>query len=104
VTLGNRLAEASIDLAGAAMTTSPDGGLTWARGDRPFATVSADGSNAEFGLDPAVAEAALRTPDVSPSEVGPGWVRFAPAALDDRAIDRAVAWFASAHRRLQPRN
>jgi hypothetical protein len=104
VTLGDRLAEASIDLAGATMSTSPDGSLSWLRGDRPFAMVAADGSMAEFGLDPAVAGAALRTPDVSPSEVGPGWVLFAPAALDDRAIDRAVAWFASAHRHLQPRN
>jgi len=41
---------------------------------------------------------------VTASERGPGWVRFAPTVLDDHAADRAVAWLASAHRRLEPRN
>ena len=48
--------------------------------------------------------AAIRTPDATPSPRGPGWVAFAPAELDDHAADRAVAWFASAHRRLGPRD
>jgi hypothetical protein len=69
----------------------------WSTADRPFAVLTADGA-AEFGLDPAVAAAAGRTPDVTPSGRGPGWVRFVPAKLDDHAQDRARAWFESAHR------
>ena len=53
---------------------------------------------AEFGLDPLVARAALRTGHVTASDRGPGWVRFAPAVLDDPAIDRAEAWLMSAWR------
>jgi hypothetical protein len=52
----------------------------------------------EVGLRPAVATAALRTPDVEPSPRGRGWIRFAPAALDGFARDRAVAWLESAVR------
>jgi hypothetical protein len=82
----------------------PDGTRAWSRTGRPFATVSADGTVAEFALDPAVSSAAIRTPDTGPSARGTGWVRFAPADLDDHAADRATAWFASAHRRSGPRN
>ena len=57
------------------------------------------GDRAEFRLDPLVARAALRTPGTSPSPRGPDWVAFAPAVLDDGAVDRAEAWFLSAHRR-----
>jgi hypothetical protein len=85
-------------------TLSPDGTTTWSRLGRPFAVVGADGRSAEFGLDPAIATAAARTPDVEASRRGPGWVAFAPAELDDHAADRAVAWLASAHRRLGPRD
>ena len=66
--------------------------------------VGRGGAVAEFALDPAVAAAAARTPDVGPSSRGAGWVSFAPADLDDHAADRAVAWLASAHRRLGPRD
>ena len=52
----------------------------------------------EVRLRPAVADAALRTPDVGPSDRGRGWVRFAPSVLDDFARDRAVAWLESAVR------
>jgi hypothetical protein len=82
----------------------PDGSVTWSRAGRPFATVSPEGSSAGFALDPAVAAAAARTPDVEPSSRGPDWVDFSPADLDDHAADRAVAWLASAHRRLGPRD
>ena len=92
------------ELPGAEPTLGPDGSITWSRGGRSFATVSADGSSADFALDPAVADAAARTPDVSPSSRGQGWVTFAPNDLDDHAADRATAWLASAHRRLEPRN
>lgn len=52
----------------------------------------------EARLRPAVASAALRTPDTAPSDRGRGWVRFAPAELDDFARDRALAWLESAVR------
>ena len=104
MTLGEFLAEEASDLPGIASSTDGDGATTWSRGGRPFAALVADGSAAEFSLDPAVAAAALRTPDVAPSARGSGWVTFAPAELDDHAVDRARAWFASAHRRLGPRD
>ncbi len=77
-----------------------DAGMTWSCLGRPFAVVSADGDSAEFALDPAVAAAATRTPDVAPSAHGPGWVQFRPAVLDGHAADRAAAWFDSARRRV----
>ena len=52
----------------------------------------------EARLRPAVAAAALRTPDVVASPRGAGWVRFAPSELDDFARDRATAWLESAVR------
>ena len=69
-------------------------------GFRPLEQLEQTFNLAEFALDPPVASAAARTPDVSPSPRGPGWVRFGPGVLDDHAADRATAWFASAHRRL----
>jgi hypothetical protein len=98
------LEEEATDLPGAEASQAPDGAITWSRGNRAFAVVSADGNSAEFALDPAVADAAARTPDVTISERGSGWVRFAPVDLDDHAVDRATAWLASAHRRLEFRN
>ena len=92
------------ELPGAEPSRGADGSTTWSRGGRPFAIAAADGSSAEFALDPAVADAAARTPDVTHASRGPGWVAFAPAELDDHAADRAVAWLASAHRRLELRN
>lgn len=94
----------AIELPGAEPSLDPDGSITWSRGNRPFATVTAEGSSAEFALDPLVADAATRTPDVSQSSRGPGWVTFTPKHLDDHAADRATAWLASAHRRLGPKN
>jgi hypothetical protein len=104
MTLRDLLAEEAADLPGAEASIGPDGSTTWSRGNRPFAVVSADGSAAEFALDPAVADAATRTPDVTSSSRGPGWVTFTPKDLDDHAADRAIAWLASAHRRLELRN
>jgi hypothetical protein len=102
VTLGELLADSAIDLAGCSVETGGDGGRTWSRNKRPFAGLSADGRSAEFLLDPAVADAAVRTPDVTHSTRGRGWVTFTPSELDDHAADRAVAWFASAYRRTGP--
>jgi len=98
------LEEEAAELPGAEPSLGPDGSITWSRGNRPFAVVSTDSASAEFALDPAVADAATRTPDVSPSTRGPGWVTFTPTDLDDHAADRATAWLASAHRRLELRN
>jgi hypothetical protein len=102
VTLGELLAESAIELASCSVETGGDGGRTWSRNRRPFAALSADGRTAEFLLDPAVADAAIRTPDVILSTRGGDWVAFTPAELDDHAADRAVAWFASAYRRTGP--
>ena len=104
MTLRELLADEAADLPGAVATVASDGSATWSRGGRPIAIVSADGSSAEYALDAAVADAAARTPDVSLSGRGPGWVVFAPQDLDDHAADRAVAWLASAYRRAEPRN
>ena len=98
------LEEEGGDLPGIETTVESDGTITWARGSRTFAVAAADGSSAEFALDPAVADAAARTPDVTLSSRGPGWVTFTPAELDDHAADRAAAWLASAHRRLGLQN
>jgi uncharacterized protein GlcG (DUF336 family) len=73
------------------------GAVEWSIAGRAFA--SAVGRRAEFRLDPAVAAAALRTPDTSRSGRGGDWVAFSPGALDRHAIDRATAWLASAWRR-----
>jgi hypothetical protein len=70
--------------------------LRWSAGSVLFATL--EGGRSEFRLDPLVARAALRTPDTSASARGEEWVMFAPSVLDDGAVDRAEAWFLSAHR------
>ena len=95
LTLAEVLAEAAEELDG--ITSSADGPTTtWSAGGHAFATLI--GEWAEFRLDPMVARAALRTPDAATSSRGPEWVSFAPSVLDDPAIDRAEAWFLSAHR------
>jgi hypothetical protein len=104
VNLRELLEDEATELPGAEPSLDADGSTTWSRGARLFAVAAADGSSAEFALDPAVADAAARTPNVKLSSRGPGWVTFAPTELDDHAADRAVAWLASAHRRLELRN
>lgn len=80
--------------------TATDGATTWAVQGTVFALLSADGSTASFLLDPIVAGAAARTPDVKRSARGPGWVDLRPRVVDGHAADRAGAWFLSGHRRL----
>jgi hypothetical protein len=104
VTLDELLAAIALELPDVTAATDGLGAVTWSRGRKAFATLSADGATASFALDDAVAAAATRTPDVAPSSRGPGWVDFTPAELDDHAADRAGAWFASAHRRLGPKD
>ena len=104
MTLGELLRSLALERPDVSSTSDTVGAIAWSRRERPFATLSADGATASFALDAAVAAAATRTPDVAPSPRGPGWVDFTPADLDDHAIDRAGAWFASAHRRLAPKD
>ncbi len=80
--------------------TAPDGGVTWSIHGTTFAVLSADGGEASFLLDPIVAGAATRTPEVTRSERGPGWVDLRPRVVDGHVADRAGAWFLSGHRRL----
>ncbi len=100
MTVGDVLREA-VGSTGVVATVLPDGGTAFVVGDTTVAVVGADGSVAEFRLDPAVAAAAVRTPDTSPSQRGRDWVRFAPATLDPHAVDRAVAWLGSAARQAR---
>jgi hypothetical protein len=96
LTLAEVLAEAADGLT--SVTTDRSGPITtWAAGPSVFATLAGD--RAEFRLDPLVAAAALRTPDTAPSPRGGDWIAFQPSILDDHALDRAEAWFLSAHRR-----
>lgn len=97
--LADVLRETATDLADVEATEDAAGTVAWSRAGRDFATLSPDGTAAEFALDPAIAEAAARTPDVAPSDRGPGWVRFRPSIADEQALDRAEAWLQSAHRR-----
>ena len=104
MTLREVLAEAAATFEDVTRS-EPDSGpgitapITWTRAGTAFAILEPGGGVVEFALDPAVATAATRTPDVARSERGPGWIRFAPATLDGHAVDRATAWFASAARR-----
>jgi hypothetical protein len=82
------------------VVTADDGSVAWSRGEQVFASVSADGATASFLLDPLVAGAAARTPDVRASSRGRGWVDLSPRAVDGHAADRAGAWFLSGYRRL----
>jgi hypothetical protein len=104
MTLAELLAAEADELAGTVRAVGAGDEVIWSRTARPFAVLSSDGRVAEFALDTSVAAAAIRTPDTSPSARGAGWVSFAPVDLDDHAADRATAWFASAHRRAEPRN
>ena len=98
LTLADVLAAAA-DEAGGVVASAVDGATTFATGTPPAVFAALTDKIAEFRLDPLVARAALRTPGTSPSTRGPDWVAFAPAVLDDGAVDRAEAWFLSAHRR-----
>ena len=101
MSLGALLTETAEELAGVSATVESSGGTLWDRTGRAFAVVSSDGLVAEFRLDPAVADAALRTPDTSRSRRGQDWVRFSPETPDDHALDRGEAWFGSAWRRAE---
>ena len=99
-TLLDVLEEAAADTPGVEVTKAPDGTTTWDVHGTVFAELSADGTAALFLLDPIVAGAAARTPEVSRSARGPGWVQIRPKVVDGHVADRAGAWFLSGHRRL----
>jgi hypothetical protein len=98
LTLADVLAAAA-DEAGGVIATADGTATTFAAGSPPALFAVLSGDRAEFRLDPLVAAAALRTPGTSGSRRGSDWVAFAPGILDDGAVDRAEAWFLSAHRR-----
>ena len=77
----------------------PEGDATvYAIGDSMIARV--EGRTAEFRLRPAVAAAAARTPEASPSPRGPEWVAFSPTTFDRFTRDRIEAWFEFATRQV----
>ena len=100
MTLADVLAAAADE---AEVVAEPDhgggGGVAWVAGGRRFTTLDETGAIASFRLDAELAGAALRTPDVKASFLGPEWVEFRPSAMDDHAADRAAAWFLAAFRR-----
>jgi hypothetical protein len=83
-----------------AVTTEADGSVNWSVRGTTFAVLSGDGGSMAFLLDPIVAGAAARTPEVARSSRGAGWVEMRPRVVDGHAADRAGAWFLSGHRRL----
>jgi hypothetical protein len=99
-TLRDVLDAASQSTPDVEIRTEPDGGVTWSIHGTTFALLSADGAAASFLLDPIVAGAAARTPEVTRSARGPGWVEIRPRVVDGHVADRAGAWFLSGHRRL----
>jgi hypothetical protein len=105
MTLGAVTLRAVLDAASAAtpdveVTTEADGSVAWSVRGTTFAILSADGDEASFLLDPIVAGAATRTPEVTRSARGAGWVAIRPRVVDGHVADRAGAWFLSGHRRL----
>jgi len=95
-TLAALLAEQAGLLEGTA-SVSTGQGADYYLDDVLFASLAE--SVAEFHLRDEVGAAALRTPNVTASARGAGWVRFAPKRLDGHARDRALAWLESAWRR-----
>jgi hypothetical protein len=95
-TFASLMAEGAGRLEGAAAVSTGQG-IDFYLDDILFASLVAEA--AEFRLRDEVGAAALRTPNVSTSPRGQGWVRFVPQQLDGHARDRALAWLESAWRR-----
>lgn len=100
MTLREILEASATETQGVEVGSDDDAGTTWSYGGTVFAVLAADGASASFLLDPIVANAAARTPDVKRSRRGGGWVDMAPKVVDRHVYDRARAWFLSGHRRL----
>jgi len=99
VTLADALRGAAAAAGLDGLERATDDGTAWALDDVVFTVLSVDGTAVAFRLDPVLAGAAVRTPDVSTSPRGLGWIAFAPAVIDGHALDRATAWFGAAARR-----
>lgn len=95
-TLAAALQEAAVELPGV-ISMQIAGASEYRLGERTFAAIETDGA-ASFRLSPAVAAAAVHTPDTAPSPRGPDWVTLRPTRVDGQAVDRAVAWLESAWR------
>lgn len=100
MTLREILDASATETPGVEVGTDDDGAIAWSYNGTAFARLAPDGSTASFLLDPIVANAAARTPDVKRSRRGEGWVDLAPKVVDRHVYDRARAWFLSGHRRL----
>ena len=100
MTLREILEASATETPGVEVGRDDGGAATWSYGGTVFAVLSADGASASFLLDPIVANAAARTPDVKRSRRGEGWVDMTPRVIDRHVYDRARAWFLSGHRRL----
>jgi len=96
--LAEALATAAAGLEPIERRAGTGGAVEYLRAGRPVAILEAGGSAASFLLSPAVADAALRTPDTAPSTRGRGWITLRPTILDSHAVDRATAWLESAWR------
>jgi hypothetical protein len=90
------LLDAAVDTEEPVEVAVANGITTYRLAGRPFAI--AQGLTFDAHVGPEVGRAALRTPDVAGSPHGDGWVRLEPAAIDDHAADRAVAWYELARR------
>lgn len=90
------IALAAIEALDGVESATDAGGTVYSAAGGPFARLTADAL--DLRLEPLVAQAALRTPDTTASDRGPGWVRFAPRALDRFAADRVRAWIEHAWR------
>lgn len=96
--LAEALAAAAVGLEPIERRPGSGGSVEYQRAGRVLAVLDADGLAASFLLSPAVADAALRTPDTAPSTRGRGWITLRPTLLDGHAVDRATAWLESAWR------
>jgi len=102
-TVDDAIARVLLELPGVDRRDDPSGREA-SVGGRAFAYVGT--GTLEVLLDPAVAAAALRTPDVTASPRGRGWVAFSPppGSTSRLDVDRARAWLVLAHRRVAAPN
>lgn len=100
MTLREVLTDAATGVVDDVVAADHDGGTSWSAAGVVFAGLDRAGTSASFRLDPVLAGAARRTPDVGSSPGGPEWVTFRPSVLDGHAADRAAAWFVAALRRV----
>lgn len=100
MTLCEVLTDAATGVEDDVVAADHDGGTSWSAAGVVFAGLDRAGTSASFRLDPVLAGAARRTPDVGSSPGGPEWVTFRPSVLDGHAADRAAAWFVAALRRV----